>query len=264
MTEIKAKLNLIRLIPYKKESAKFNMAADVFLLKNSALPTLRFYGWKKPTLSFGKNKTNLSDIDFDFCKANNFDFVLRPSGGKSVFHSKELTYCLTCPLHIFPYSILETYRIINQAFIKALQNQLKINLIMTPEKKRAAHSSSCFQEISSWEINQDGKKIVGSAQLRKAKSILQHGSILLDLDFSLWQKIWPAISKPQMQKRITSLNLLHAKKHSPAKLADLIFPDLCLAWQTKSFTKALSSHERRKINLIAKEWPSFPALKKHK
>src|SRR5690606_31474487 len=54
--------------------------------------------------------------------------------------------------------------------------------IVVEAPERSASSAACFDAPSWYEVTVDGKKIVGSAQMRRMGVLLQHGSILLDLD----------------------------------------------------------------------------------
>lgn len=252
-------LKNLRIIPYRKETGAFNMAADTYLMENSPIATLRFYGWKKPTLSLGKANLGLHDIDIDFCWQENFDFVIRPSGGKTVFHDKELTYCLSAPSKIFPAGILNSYKLISQSLIIALDN-LGITSSMQPEKIIDTKSSNCFQEVSSWEINQFGKKIVGSAQLRKKDYCLQHGSIIIKLDYPKWAAIWKNLSITKLKKRMVGLNEINKKINNPKKLAEFLSVQLCKIWQTDYIISPLSKIERSQIQQKILNMPEIDAL----
>lgn len=199
----KIELPLIRVIPWSVGPADFNMALDEYLLSLEQ-PVLRFYGWEKPTLSFGKSRKRLEEIDIEFCRDAGIAGVQRRTGGKTVLHQHELTYSFSANTEKFPRSIVETYRHISQPLADAF---LKFGLEpdMKEEKRGADNSSICFNEVSSYELTIKGKKIVGSAQYRQRKRFIQHGSILLDIDWELWKSIWmlPADST-LLENRITT------------------------------------------------------------
>ncbi|MEK6654997.1 MAG: hypothetical protein AABY92_07620 [Thermodesulfobacteriota bacterium] len=56
-----------RLLPFRKADAVENMAVDeaVFRanIRNKALPTLRFYGWRTPALSIGYFQDFAKEVD---------------------------------------------------------------------------------------------------------------------------------------------------------------------------------------------------------
>ena len=56
---------------------------------------LRFYRWKPYAISLGYNQGKAFDdnnINLEKCKENGIDVVTRPTGGRAVLHSEELTY----------------------------------------------------------------------------------------------------------------------------------------------------------------------------
>ena len=160
-------------------TGKRNMAVDESILINCnkrEQPTLRFYKWDPPCLSLGYfQKTG--EIDLHACAEKGIDVVRRPTGGRAVLHKNELTYSVILPLSILPGKLLETYKIISSALTAGLQ-KLGIKARLTPARKQLPTSSAaCFDVSSSYEINWEGKKLIGSAQTRRDSALLQHGSI---------------------------------------------------------------------------------------
>ncbi len=195
----------INIIPYSIHPADFNMAADEFLL---SLPGtfLRFYGWEKPTLSFGRSNTNLDEINDSFRQENGIRTVQRISGGKTILHQHEITYMFCSDSNRFPPSILETYRLISQPLAACFARfGLKPEMKDKPVQKKTK-SSICFKEVSAYELTIDGKKVVGSAQFRRRRRFFQHGSILLDIDWDLWKTLWRIPTQStSLEDRITSI-----------------------------------------------------------
>ncbi len=147
-------------------SGLWNMALDEVLLMNSKqnLPILRIYGWNKPCVSIGYFQ-GIDEIDYEFCRNNGIDVVRRITGGGAVFHDSEVTYSFVTKE--FPENILKSYGDICQLVIKAL------------------HSLGIRAEFSPLnDVTVNGKKVCGNAQTRKNKTLLQHGTILLDVDKS--------------------------------------------------------------------------------
>jgi len=181
-----------------------NMAIDeaIFLScqQGKSLPTIRFYGWAPPAISLGYFQKVEEAIDMEACAKRGIDVVRRLSGGRAVLHDQELTYSLICPEGIPPFTnnILETYKIISECLISALNNlHLHVNWVTFRNKHRSfAHlhkkSASCFSSPSWYEITIDGKKFCGSAQKRGGGVFLQHGSILLELDAEMLAEVLPS------------------------------------------------------------------------
>lgn len=195
-----------RLIKSPASSAALNMALDEALLSTTAqkraLPTLRLYSWSVPSLSLGYAQPT---SDVDLTELNNHDWLLvrRPTGGKAILHTDELTYSITAPLDepLVAGSLLESYQRISLALQKALQ---VIGTSTSADNKPgllSAHSKKepvCFQTPSNYEITWNGKKLIGSAQARKLGGVLQHGSLPLCGDIS---RITQVLAYPSQMER---------------------------------------------------------------
>jgi len=181
----------VRLVSHGAMRGRFNMAVDEAIQsacqRGEVLPTLRFYQWRPACLSLGYFQDAKKETDPEKLREIGIDLVRRPTGGKAVLHDDELTYSIVIPEDLLPGSILETYQTISKALLFGLKS-LGINA----EMARLEHGVSgrdprfrqalCFSAPSWYEIVAGGKKIVGSAQVRKQGIILQHGSIPLTLD----------------------------------------------------------------------------------
>ena len=171
-----------------------NMAIDEAIFRSCCLglapPTIRFYGWSPPAISLGYFQKVDDSINLAACHTLGIDVVRRLTGGRAVFHDKELTYSVICPRqsNIFPNNLLETYKIISSCLIEGLKSLNVDAHFITFRKivaKPGSHSNSsanCFLCHSWHDIAVNGKKICGSAQRRAKNAFLQHGSILLDFN----------------------------------------------------------------------------------
>lgn len=174
-----------RLIYDNPTTGRMNMAVDEAILMSVAagdrLPTLRFYAWDPPCLSLGYGQS-ASDVDIERVKQMGWDVVRRATGGRAILHTDELTYSLTLPAEhpLAEGSILESYRRISRALAAGLET---LNLQIQADKRAERVKSTgpvCFETPSHYEITtQDGRKLVGSAQLRRKGAVLQHGSLPL-------------------------------------------------------------------------------------
>ncbi|MDH5559962.1 MAG: lipoate--protein ligase family protein [Deltaproteobacteria bacterium] len=197
-------LPLIRVIPFITADHLTNMATDELMLSMET-PALRFYCWSQASLSLGKSPTLPDDIDYNYCKNNKIPIFHRLSGGQAVLHHLELTYCFAADVSFFPPQITETYQIICEPLLRSME-KLGLDPAMSPFNPKLNKSSICFNEISNYELSVKNKKIIGSAQHRRKKRFFQHGSILLDIDFELWKKIWKLEQNSQLlNNRITTL-----------------------------------------------------------
>jgi len=160
-----------RLLQPDFNTASTNMAIDrAVLVANSTSkvpPTVRFFGWSPPAISIGYFQNLEGEVDLDACRKFGVDYVRRITGGGAVFHEKEVTYSIVIPESHpeIPKNIKDSYGRICGAITKGLKH-LGIESRYVPIN----------------DITTDGKKISGSAQTRKARTVLQHGTVLIDVD----------------------------------------------------------------------------------
>lgn len=165
----------------------FNMQFDIELTKkiNNQSCILRFYRWNPYCISLGANQS-IEEIDIKKTKKDNIDVVKRPTGGRAILHSEELTYSVIYPL-ITNLSVREIYNQINLALKKGLEFfdpelkkiELENHQIDLKDFYKKDIAAICFAVSSIYELNYSGKKLVGSAQRKIGNVILQHGSILI-------------------------------------------------------------------------------------
>jgi len=145
------------------------MAIDEAILlsriENKVPNTLRFFTWKPKCLSIGFFQDLHKEVALSKARDKKVDIVRRYTGGGSVFHDKELTYSLAVSENDVGEDIIESYGIICNAIISGLH---------------AIGISSAFKPIN--DVIVGNKKISGNAQTRKKGIVLQHGTILLDVD----------------------------------------------------------------------------------
>lgn len=183
-----------RFIDFAFHPPAYNMALDEALLewhsKGLIPPTIRFYGWNPATLSLGYFQRVKEEIDLDKVKEHQLGLVRRLTGGRAVLHDKELTYSVIVSEDhpLMPKTVTEAYRVISQGLLegfKELGLDAYFAIPQTEEERsklKNPRSAICFDAPSWYELVVDGKKIAGSAQTRQRGVILQHGSILIDLD----------------------------------------------------------------------------------
>jgi lipoate-protein ligase A len=181
-------MQFIRLIIQEPCHAYFNMALDEAISdavrKKISPPTLRLYGWDRPSLSIGYFQ-KISDVDLKYCEARDYPVVRRLTGGRAILHDSELTYSFTCSnvSPIFNGSLSEDYTVISNALLHALKTagaEAKASFIK--KRRNDYRNPACFKTVSFGEITVNGKKVIGSAQKRYRDGFLQHGSIVFDFD----------------------------------------------------------------------------------
>ncbi len=190
-----------RLLLDEAKDAATNMAVDETLfrsaLSHSSLPTVRLYTWETPSLSIGYSQLFDEVCNFDVCRELSIETVRRISGGRAVLHQHELTYCVTAASE-GPFrglSVREVYSWVTGA-IRAALLALEIPVDPPPRDHKQLRSQSrkerpelpCLAVPTGHEITSAGRKLVGAAQKWTRQGFLQHGSILVDLDESLWRR----------------------------------------------------------------------------
>lgn len=186
-----------RLITCFGAAGKIQMAVDRWLLKQHELgkhpSTLRFYTWSPPAISLGYHQkkypehwqnltTHLTGQD------DKLHLVRRPSGGRAVLHQGDLTY--TVITSGIGGSRLQVYTKICE-FLIAGWRSLGVELSYGQGGRGYIHNPNCFATATGADlILADGSKLIGSAQLRRGKAILQHGSIILHPDADLFEQVF--------------------------------------------------------------------------
>jgi lipoyl(octanoyl) transferase len=197
------------------------MALDDALLQDAARsgrPTLRLYRWSPPCLSFGRNEPALARYDRAAIDRLGLDVVRRPTGGRAVWHDAEVTYAVAAPIAAFG-TLAESYRAIHARLAAALRT-LGAAAELAPRGRAAGVGDGpCFATPVGGEVLVNGKKVVGSAQVRHGPAFLQHGSILLDGS----QDVIQAVSRQApAASAATSLSAVLGRPVGFAEVADAI------------------------------------------
>jgi lipoate-protein ligase A len=192
-----------RLIQDEPAPGAWNMAVDEALLeaarRDLTPPTLRLYGWSRPALSVGRHQDPRSGIDHDFRRSRGIDLVRRPTGGRAVLHHREVTYSIVLPAALGRGAgVGEVYCALSGALLAGLAAALAMRCSIpgTPQPvawktgDRALHSASCFATAAGGDGLADGAKLVGSAQARRGGAVLQHGSVLLEVEREAWDGLF--------------------------------------------------------------------------
>ncbi|MBD3261999.1 MAG: lipoate--protein ligase family protein [Candidatus Altiarchaeales archaeon] len=167
------------------------MAQDQLMLdkvSQDQVPVLRIYGWSPPAVSIGYFQSLRDEVDETICRKKGVDIVRRMTGGGAVYHKTEATYSLILPQKTMNCDIQKSYEKINQGVVEAL---------------RLLGVESRFRPLN--DITVGGKKISGNAQTRRGRCILQHGTILLDVDPREMFTILKVDSEKQRDKAIKNV-----------------------------------------------------------
>jgi len=162
------------------------MALDEAILesvgRNQSLACLRLYAWEPPCLSIGYAQS-CRDIDLPRLTKLGWDWVRRPTGGRAILHTNELTYSVIAPLTDprVAGSVVESYQRLSTPLLTALHS-MNIPAVAQPlstASNTPENGPVCFEVPSNYEIVVSGKKLIGSAQARRRDGVLQHGTLPL-------------------------------------------------------------------------------------
>jgi lipoate-protein ligase A len=188
----------------------WNMALDQALLESAeaeGLQTLRLYAWDPPTLSFGRNEPALLRYDRAAVERQGLAVVRRPTGGRAVWHHREVTYSVAAPDTTFG-CLRDTYKEIHAMLADALTS-LGAPVVLAADRPSPATgvgAGACFATAAGGEVMAaGGGKVVGSAQVRGDGAFLQHGSILLAAEQDVVAGVTAGAADPPSATGLTEL-----------------------------------------------------------
>ena len=156
-------------------AAAMNMAMDEALLEYVTVPSIRFYGWARRSLSFGYFGA-FADVEPQLATR---EIVRRWTGGGIVRHGTDVTYSVILPRRegeALPRSQF-IYSRIHSAIADALSPQLQVEIAAADAPKVSA---ACFANPVAADVLVEGRKIAGAAQRRTRAGLLHQGSIQLE------------------------------------------------------------------------------------
>lgn len=204
-----------RLLPPVDGTGAFHMAADAALVEairdGRSGPVLRFYRWTPACVSLGKFQPAEGNVRLDNCARLGIDVARRPTGGRAILHDHEVTFSILIAEGDLPEAganIMDSYRVLGRALVDGLQRLgLPAELVDRHATARAADPAAvmasgnpaCFAAKARCDLMVAGKKLIGSAQLRRHGVILQQNSLPLTVDFPRWDEVfyrsdWQAVA----------------------------------------------------------------------
>lgn len=171
-----------RVINLETHDAFMNMALDEACCEAvanggaGALPTIRFYQWRPSAVSIGYFQSLEDEVATDRCKEAGVDIIRRRTGGGAVYHDfdGEITYSVIVPESALGLGITQSYHLICEWICDGLR-EIGIKSEFKPINDVIAMRGANGEDAG-------GKKISGNAQTRRNGVVLQHGTILYDVD----------------------------------------------------------------------------------
>ncbi len=252
MNKPKISQNSIILYPSITTKGAKQMAIDEMMLIRTSedqISRFRFYYWSAPTISLGY----FQDY-YQFCneypELSNLDIVRRLTGGGAILHDKEITYCITIPSNdkLYKAGPIKAYTLMHQIIINVFK-KFGQELILRPKtndyQRIRKEPEFCFERGCPTDIisPKNEKKIVGSAQRRLTKALMQHGSIMLDSRFTC-------------QTTLTVKDLLKEQNIGTIskKLENLILNEITSTLDKKFEHANFTEHETEYINDLTEKY----------
>ena len=166
-----------RLLKLETYNAFVNMATDEAIMKarieNRAQNTLRFYCWNPSAVSIGRFQSVENEVQLHNCRKHGVDVVRRITGGGTVYHDVE---------NEITYSMVASKKELEAPDITAVYAEIYAGLAEAVNilGLRADFNGGNVKTCPNLMVN--GKKISGSAQSHKKGVVLQHGTLLVDVD----------------------------------------------------------------------------------
>ena len=192
-----------RFIDSGAAGGSLNMAIDRAIMEahaaGQAPATLRVYRWQPPAVSIGYHQRVAGSMRTDVCAALGIEICRRPTGGRAILHDREVTFSVIASESILgTASVMEAYRLLAAPIVQAMRS-LGVDARLVDREAAAGAPSlatrsaaprpggpginpACFASKARCDIMVDGRKIVGSAQLRRDGVVLQQSSLPLHLE----------------------------------------------------------------------------------
>ncbi|MFA7227951.1 MAG: hypothetical protein WC061_02865 [Melioribacteraceae bacterium] len=234
-------------------TGSYNMEFDLELARNLNPEDafFRIYRWNPYCISLGANQ-NIEEIDRLKAKNDGIDIVKRPTGGRAILHAEELTYSVVLPLN-YEFSPREIYMKISTALMRGLEiynpilakSELEDQQPNFPRLLEEPTGALCFASTAKNEVKFNSKKLIGSAQRKLSKAVLQHGSILCGTfhrkltEYLLCNEVSRGHLSAELNERTTELQSILNEEIDYEKLKTCLMFGFELEWEMK-FDKAAS------------------------
>ena len=158
-----------RLLDTGPASGPYTAALDEAIARSRAsgeVPdTLHLYRRRPPAVTLGYSLDAQKEVDVEYCRRKGIDIVRRLSGGGAIYtDDSQLVWSFTTR-DLLPSSVPESLELVCTALAKGLSG---------------LGAPAVFSPVNDVLVN--GRKVSGSAQLRKWGVVLTHGTVLVDTD----------------------------------------------------------------------------------
>lgn len=256
---IVAGVTIWRLIESGCEDAYTNMAVDQAIMEavgqGLAPPTLRLYGWDPPGVSLGNFQELNQQVDIAAIARRGWDLVRRPTGGRAILHDDEVTYSVCIRQEALQHgdSVLRSYKELSRGIQCGLELLgVSVALGSGPKHKKTESDGRklptvCFTQSTQADMVAAGRKIAGSAQVRRDGTILQHGSVPLTLNIEDHLAVMPTGNDEEaaqaLRRGAVSVSETLGQPVSFAQLSEALVAGFAQAFEVEMKPAELSDKE---------------------
>ncbi|PSP25205.1 MAG: biotin--protein ligase [Cyanobacteria bacterium SW_8_48_13] len=162
-------------------------------------PTIRFYTWSPVAISLGYHQRRWPSFWNELAAAGVVDLVRRPTGGRAVLHQGDLTYMVV---------------------VSGMSG-----------KRLEVYEKICEFLIEGW-------RSIGSAQMRRGDTVLQHGSMRLSSNTELFARVFGEPAPPPVDFPVKQVE-------------EALIGAACLCFGIELVTQPLSEAEWQEIRLLS-------------
>ncbi len=156
-------------------------------------PVLLLWTGGAPAVILGHGQPD-GDVDREACRELGLPVLRRITGGTGVIHDGDLAVSLALPSgHPWSRGILALYgRFLDVLAAVLAARGARVERPVAPAHATRVRSPICFEDRLAETLLVDGRKCVGCAQARRARSVLVHGAVLLGPDPGLYARVFRA------------------------------------------------------------------------
>ncbi len=181
-------------------------AIQIARRENRVPPTLRLYGWLRPTVTIGRFQKS-TDVDFAACDVLGVDVVRRYTGGRGVLHDDEVTYsCVASLADDVPRGTSASYAHLCSGIVAAY-GRLGVSAQLTDRARGRRGSAACYLHATSADVSCGEAKLSGSAQVWLHDTVLQHGSFIVSRDIDREARVFGLSPRARDELAAGSLTL---------------------------------------------------------
>ena len=235
--------------------ADWCMALDeamLILKEKGEIPnTLRLYVFNPSAVTIGYFQKIKETVDLDYVTKANIPVIRRITGGGAVYHDSngEITYSVVADLSTIPKDVQESYERICLGIVYALE-EFDLEAKFLPVNDVVVRN----------------KKISGSAQIRRSKAFLQHGTLMYNTNLEVLARTLK-VPKEKLEshgiksilERVTTISIELGRKVSKEETLNSLVAGFKRALGIDLYKSNLTPKERElaeklRVKYSSREW----------